>query len=147
MSLKALRRLVVLTAVVMTFGTAAPADPVQYPELDSELNPRADRIARKALKRYLLEATALDRVVRNLRGERRREEVPKGAFDYGLSISGGAAKLELRKRIGAGGLRVGLDTRGDVRLAFAHSRLTDTRLVIGYDRRGKRCAFALDLRF
>ena len=147
MSHSGLKRLLVVAAVVMTCGTAAPADPVLYPELDSELNPRAERVARKALKRYLLEVTALDRVVRGLKGERRRDEAPKNTLDCGLSISGGAAQVELRRRIGSGGLRLGFDTRGDVKLVFDHSRLTDTRLVIGYDRRERRYAFAMSIDF
>jgi len=147
MSSKGIKKLLVLTAVVMTFGITAAADPVLYPELDSELNPHAERVARKALKRYLLETTALDRVVRGLRGERRHAEAPNGALDYGLSISGGAARLELRRRIGSGGLRIGLETSGDVSLILDHSRLAGARLAIGYDRGERRCGFALDLRF
>jgi hypothetical protein len=154
MSIRWGRVLLVGMALAMAAGicaVAAEGEPspyfAVYRQFTEETDARVEREARKALKNYLLQATSLRQVIGSLRGERRQATAREGAIDYGLSISHGAARLELRRRLRTGALRFGLDSAGDVDLLFSHSRLSTVRLGVGYDRRERRCAIACRVRF
>ena len=146
--------LVGMVALAMAAGNPAAAAQAETPphfavyrQFTDESDARVERVARKALKNYLLQVTSLRQVVGSLRGERRKVQDEQAAFDYGLSISHGAARLELRRRLRTGALRFGLDSAGGVDLLFNHSRLSTVRLGVGYDRSERRCAIACRLQF
>jgi hypothetical protein len=146
--------LVGMVALAMAAGNSAAAAPAEAPphlavyrQFTDESDTHVERIARKALKNYFLQAASLRQVVGSLRGERREVKDEQAAFDYGLSISHGAARFELRRRLRTGALRFGLDSAGGVDLLFSHARLSTVRLGVGYDRRERRCAIACRLRF
>ena len=141
-------------ALAMAAGICAAAAEVEAPphlavyrQFTEEADSRVERVARKALKNYLLQATSLRQVVGSLKGERRQGDSREGAFDCGVSIAHGAARLELRRRLSSGSIRFGLDTGGGVDLLFNHSRLSSVRLAVGYDKRERRCAIACRFQF
>jgi hypothetical protein len=133
-----------LVAVLPAAGAEVETSPyvAMYRQFSEESDARAERVARRALKNYLLEETSLREAVRALKGEPRKEESRQQAYDYGISLSGGAARLELRRNLGGAGLELGFDTRGRVNLMIDHSRLAGLRLAVGYDSRHRSAKFA-----
>jgi hypothetical protein len=101
---------------------------------------QAERSARKALKSYLLEVTSLDYVYRSLRGEQKsRKAGEERAVDYGVRISHGAARLEVRGKLQNGEFVAGVDSRGGVGLEYDRSQRTALRLRARYDARDRSC--------
>jgi hypothetical protein len=119
-----------------------------YDELAAASRMRAERGARKALKSYLLQATSLRRIFQNLKGELQPDEPRnKGAFGYGFGVAHGAARIEIRRSLRSGTVRMGVDTHGGFDLLLDHSRFTRMRLVMGYDRRERQGNFTCRFSF
>lgn len=107
-----------------------------------------ERGARRALKSYLLETTALGRIGRSIKRESGSSaaEGPE-ELRFGVGISHGEPQLEIRYDVRFGSLRVHLGVTGSAKLEFAHVRMSETRLVAGYDPDDGNFSVACRVRF
>jgi hypothetical protein len=122
------------------------ADLSMFEHVTEAARHEAERGAKKALKSYLLHVTSLDGVYRSLKGGRRSRDLKEGkelsVVDYGVRISHGAAKLEVRRKLQSGEFTAGVDTHGGFGLEYEASERTGMRLFAHYDARNRSYAFA-----
>jgi hypothetical protein len=107
-----------------------------------------ERGAKRALKSYLLETTALGRIGRSIkRGSRSSAAERPEELRVGVGISHGEPHLEIRYDVRFGSMRVHLGVTGSAKLEFAHVRMSETRLVAGYDPDDGNFSVACRVRF
>lgn len=109
---------------------------------------RAERGTKKALKAFLLEATSLGRAARRVDGARNRERAEsEKRYRWDARIAHGRPGLNLRRKLGAGTLRVGVDFGASLGLEYRKSGPNPARFSARYDARDREIAFACRFSF
>ena len=130
-------------------NAADRVDHVLYDDLTDAARRQAERGARKALKNFLIDTTALGKRFRS--GRRDRSPSTAGpsrpSSSFGLGISGGRLEAEWRYRTNAATLGFRVTARGSATMSFSHSKLNQTSLAVGYSSDGQRYDVGLRLSF
>ena len=120
----------------MHLGTSTElVDYVLYDSLMQVTRIHAERGVRRALKSFVLESTPLGRLNKSIRssvgGGKKRGN--SAGVKFGVGVSHGLPKLEMRYRSGAAHIRLNLDAVGAAGIEFSHEQALRTRVWVGYD--------------
>lgn len=111
---------------------------VMFDELTEIAKSRAERGTRRALKDYLLEVSSLERSVDAVRDSGDGNDAgPQRPLRFGLKISHGTPKVDMRYRLSSAVVRLGIRADGSVSAEFRRARgAGQTWIVARYDADG-----------
>jgi hypothetical protein len=125
---------------ISTFERAAEPgqrlhDHVLFDEMTERVRSRTKRMAKRAVKDYLIESLRLDRSI-----ERVRQDVGGGGarsvsrdLDIDVGIHSFLPELDVKYRYGHGQLRFSLGVEGDVGIRFRSDRIRGASFSAGFD--------------
>jgi len=108
-------------------------DHVMFEQMSESVRYGAERVTRRAVKKYLLESIKLDQSIDNVRNEIRgpRTEPRKMRFDFGFHSA--LPQVGVTTKLGQGSLRFRFGAEGDVAVRFRNYRFERAEVSASYD--------------
>ena len=112
---------------------ARPEDHMLYDELSDSVRHGAERASRKAIKRYLIEASTIERRLDNIKAEigGTRLESKKIGFDVGFHHA--LPRVSMKYGVGHGWVKFRMGATGAVGIQYKNLRMGHTEIFAGYD--------------